>query len=166
MQFYRRNLPHVQKDFTPHFITFVTKFRWMLPDCARDITLRSCCHDHRKKYELYVAVVMPDHVHLILTPLINEQTREVFSLMGILRDIKGASARAINQRLGRHGVVWQEESFDHVLRSSEGLDAKVNYILRNPVRRGFVADWRNYRWLWQRDDQPKAETNIVMPQNV
>jgi hypothetical protein len=32
MQFYRRNLPHLQRDFKPHFITFVTKFRWVLPD--------------------------------------------------------------------------------------------------------------------------------------
>ena len=61
---------------------------------------------------------------MILTPLINERKREIFSLIEIMRGIKGASARAINECLGRHGPVWQEESFDHVLRSSEGLDAK------------------------------------------
>ena len=55
MEFYRRNLPHLQKDFTPHFITFVTKFRWILPPSARDIVLSCCSHDHRKNYELYVA---------------------------------------------------------------------------------------------------------------
>jgi REP element-mobilizing transposase RayT len=124
MQFYWRNLPHLQRDFKPQFITSVTRSRWILPDCARDLVLASCCHDHRRKYELYVAIVMPDHVHMILTPLINERKREIFSLIEIMRGIKGASARAINECLGRHGPVWQEESFDHVLRSSEGLDAK------------------------------------------
>jgi REP element-mobilizing transposase RayT len=138
MYFYRRNLPHLQGDFKPHLITFVTKFRWVLPEWARDIVLLSCCHDHRRQYELYVAVVMPDHVHLILTPLIDERRSQVFSLIEIMRGIKGASGREINRRVGRHGAVWQEESFDHVLRCSEGLDAKVEYVLQNPVRKGLV----------------------------
>jgi REP element-mobilizing transposase RayT len=154
VQFYRRNLPHLQKDFTPHFITCVTKFRWILPPVAREIVLASCLHDHRRRYELYVCVVMPDHVHMILTPQIDEERREVISLVRIMQSVKAASARAINQELKRTGTVWQEESFDHVLRSSEGLDAKVEYVLQNPVRKGLVADWREYRWAWQRQDQP------------
>ncbi len=142
MQFYRRNLPHLQKDFTPHFITFVTKFRWILPPLARDIVLSSCCHGHRFNYELYVVVVMPDHVHLVLRPLIDQQRHEIHSLIQIMRTIKSASAHLINHPLRRNGTVWQEESFDHVLRSSEGLDAKVEYVLQNPVRKGIVKDWR------------------------
>ena len=155
MQFYRRNLRHLQRDFKPHFITFVTKFRWTLPEWARDIVLSCCSHDHQKKYELHVAVAMPDHVHiiltLILTPLIDGRRSQIFSLIEIMRGIKGASGRRINQRTGMHGAVWQEESFDHVLRCSEGLDAKVEYVLQNPVRKGLVADWRQYRWAWRRN---------------
>jgi REP element-mobilizing transposase RayT len=150
--FYRRNLPHLQRDYKPHFITFVTKLRWTLPEWARDIVLASCRHDHGIKYELHVAVVMPDHVHLILTPLTDEVRREVFSLMEIMRAIKGASAHLINRQLSKHGAVWQEESFDRVLRSSESLDAKVDYVLQNPVRKGLVDDWRKYRWLWHKPD--------------
>jgi hypothetical protein len=74
-----------------------------------------------------------------------------------MQAIKGASGRSINHRLRRHGPVWQEESFDHVLRSSEGLDAKVAYVLQNPVRQGLVSAWRDYRWTWQRPDRPIAE---------
>jgi len=166
VQFYRRNLPHLQKDFTPHFITFITKFRWILPPTARDIVLSCCCHHHRKRYELYVAVVMPDHVHLILTPLIDEQRQEIFSLVKIAQTIKGASARAINQQLRRSGAVWQEESFDHVLRSSEGLDAKVDYVLQNPVRTGLVKDWGDYRWSWKRKDQAAAKMTRKSSQSV
>ena len=160
MQFYWRNLPHLQRDFKPQFITSVTRSHWILPDCARDLVLASCCHDHRRKYELYVAIVMPDHVHLILTPLINERKREIFSLIEIMRGIKGASARAINECLGRHGPVWQEESFDHVLRSSEGLDAKIDYVLQNPVRKALVSNWREYRWAWQRPDREAAQLRV------
>ena len=159
MQFYRRNLPHLQRDFKPHFITFVTKFRWILPDWARELALRSCLYDHRKRYELDVAVVMPDHVHIILTPLIDEKRHEMVSL-DIMRALKGSSGRAINQRRGWHGPVWQEESFDHVLRASENLDAKIDYVLQNPVRKGLVRDWRQYAGGWQRSAQAVATMTV------
>jgi REP element-mobilizing transposase RayT len=163
VQPYRRNLPHIQKDFTPHFITFCTKSRWILPPEAREITIQSCFHDHRACYELYVAVVMPDHVHLILTPLIDKRRFEIVSLIKIMQAIKGVSARSINQALSRKGPVWQEESFDHVLRSSEGLDAKVEYILQNRVRKGLVQAWRDYRWCWKREQKPRAEMSLTLP---
>jgi len=149
VQFYRRNLPHMQRDATPHFITFNTKFREILPDWARDIVLGCCIHDHEKRYRLRVAVVMPDHVHMILTPLSDDSQRSVTSLVEIMKALKGSSAHAINHRSGSHSAIWQEESFDRVVRSSENLDAKVAYILSNPVRKGLVNDWREYRWLWQ-----------------
>ena len=72
------------------------------------------------------------------------------SLAKIMDGIKGASAHKVNEFLERKGRVWQTESFDHVLRSSEGLDDKIQYALENPVRRGLVADWADYRWLWRK----------------
>ena len=139
MQFYRRNLPHMQRDYAPHFVTFCTKFRLILPDWARDIILGCCIHDHERKYRLRVAVVMPDHVHAILTPMTDEDQRTIISLAEIMKAIKSASAHMINRHVGNHGAIWQEESFDRVVRSSESLDAKVAYILQNPVRKALVA---------------------------
>ena len=49
MSFYRRNLPHLQRDYKPHFITFVTKHRRVLPDWARQIVLDCCLRDHNEK---------------------------------------------------------------------------------------------------------------------
>jgi len=162
--FYRRNLPHLQRDYKPHFITFVTKFRWTLSDPARDITLACCLHDHETKYRLHAVVVMPDHVHIILTPLTDETRRLIVSLVEIMKAIKGASAHAINRRLCRHGAIWQEESFDRVLRSSDNLDAKIDYVLQNPVRAGLVQDWRKYPWLWRRPLQnPYAPPEKQLP---
>ena len=46
------------------------------------------------------------------------------------------------------GPVWEEESFDHVLRSDESLKEKCEYIRQNPVRRGLVKNPEDYRWLW------------------
>ena len=80
---YRRNLPHIEKDDRPHFITFDTYQRWHLPPLARDIALRHCLHDNGSKMQLHVAVIMPDHVHLIFTPLRSE-TNETYSFEEIV----------------------------------------------------------------------------------
>jgi REP element-mobilizing transposase RayT len=151
--FYRRNLPHLQRDNKPHFLTFCTHQRWVLPETARDVVLECCLHDNATKIDIAAVVVMPDHVHMIFTPLVNELASEVYSLGEIMDAIKGASAHKINRQIGRTGKVWQTESFDHVLRSSENLDEKVQYILDNTVRKGLALAWREYRWLWYRESQ-------------
>jgi REP element-mobilizing transposase RayT len=146
--FYRRQLPHLQVDDRQHFVTFCTDRRWILPQCVRSIVLDCCLHDNGTKYDLRVAVVMPDHVHIIFAPLVDHEAIEVYSLARIMDAVKGASAHKINSALGRRGRVWQPESFDHVLRSSESLDAKVRYLIENPVRKGLVQEWDQYPWLW------------------
>jgi hypothetical protein len=93
-------------------------------------------------------------VHLVFTPLIDAKKNEIHSLAEIMRAIKGASAPLINCALGRTGRVWQTESFDRVLRSSETLDAKIAYILENPVRKGLVGRCSDYPWIWVRRENP------------
>src|SRR3989442_8138578 len=68
----------------------------------------------------------------------------------VAKAIKGTSAHSINRKLHSHEAVWQEESFDHVLRSSESLDAKIDYVLQNPVRKGLVRIAREYPWSWRK----------------
>ena len=80
---------------------------------------------------------MPDHVHLLLTPLRDEKTWP-FGLPAILKLLKGTSARSINKLLDSSGPVWQEESFDHIPRTQEAFEAKLEYIRQNPVRRGLA----------------------------
>jgi REP element-mobilizing transposase RayT len=152
VSFYRRNLPHYQRDYKPHFVTFVTKDRHPLPTWARDIVLHSCLYGHDKKFNLRVVVVMPDHAHLIITPATDVEGKRIYPLHEIMRVIKSHSARLINEHFGKQsghaGRIWQQESFDHVLRSSESLDAKVAYILANPVRAGLVNVQEDYPWSW------------------
>jgi REP element-mobilizing transposase RayT len=144
---YRRNLPHIQAGEKPIFITFCTHARWVLPESVRALVLRHSLHDHGRKYWLHVAVVMPDHVHMILSPY-RDVAGCAFGLPEILHGIKSASAHAVNKALGRKGRVWQEESFDHILRSSESLAGKAEYICNNPVRKGLVRSAGEWPWLW------------------
>ena len=82
-----------------------------------------------------------------------KKEQRTWAMPDILDAVKGASAHLINKNLSRHGPVWQQESFDHVLRSSESLDAKIQYVLDNPVRRGLVANYVEYRWLWHQEPE-------------
>ena len=144
---YRRRLPHYQKADRVLFVTFCTLNREPLSYEARDVVLRHCIHDHGKRFLLHAAVVMPEHLHLMLTPL-RDENGWPYSLASILKLIKGTSARDVNRLVGRCGPVWQEESFDHVLRGNESFAKKVEYIRENPVRRGLVAKPEDYRWLF------------------
>ncbi len=144
---YRRKLPHYQKPGRAIFVTFCKLGREPFPAAARTVVLQHCLHDHGKRIHLYIAVVMPDHVHLLLTPLQDEQGWP-YALPAILKVIKGVSARSVNQLLGCSGPVWQEESFDHVLGSTGSFAEKLEYIRQNPVRRGLVQRPEDYPWLW------------------
>jgi hypothetical protein len=73
-------------------------------------------------------------------------------LIDLLQCLKSATAHRINKLLGRAGPLWEEESFDHVLRSDESLKEKCDYIRQNPVEAGLVQRPEDYRWLWMNPD--------------
>ena len=102
---------------------------------------------------------MPDHVHLLLTPLADEQGWP-YALPRILKLLKGTSARSVNKLMGSAGPVWQEESFDHVLRSQESLGEKLEYLRQNPVRRGLATKPEDYPWLWVEQTTCGADTLV------
>jgi REP element-mobilizing transposase RayT len=159
---YRRRLPHLQKADAAVFVTFCTGGRRVLPEGARDLVLEHCLRECGAadvarapspakslppRIHLYAAVVMPDHVHLLLSPL-RDENGWPFPLVNVLQCLKGATAHRINKLLHSSGPVWEEESFDHVLRSHEGLKNKCEYIRQNPVEAGLVRRPQDYRWLW------------------
>jgi REP element-mobilizing transposase RayT len=143
---YRRHLPHYQKDNKAIFVTFCTHHRWVLPDLARDLALKACTWGNGKRFNLFGAIVMPDHVHLVLAPLYEADS--AYCIAEIMQGIKSSSAHQINRLLNRVGQVWQRESFDHVLRREEGIAAKVEYIIQNPVRAGLANAVAEYKWIW------------------
>ena len=61
---------------------------------------------HEEKYRLHSFVIMPNHVHVLVTLF------EGQSLSKITQSWKGASARYLNLKRGKSGTVWQKESWD------------------------------------------------------
>jgi len=155
MIFYRRNLPHIEKDEATYFITFSTRNHFVLPSEARSIVLEHCLFEDGRRVHLHAAVIMPDHVHLLLTPLHNERD-EPYTLAQIMNSIKGASAHNVNKFLGRKGSLWHAESFDRIMRSGDQLGEKILYIVENPIAAGLSKYPDEYRWCWRESAQPRV----------
>jgi len=91
-----------------------------------------------QRYLLAAWCIMPNHVHVIFSPLPPHTVSE------ILKSWKGSTARRVNQLLHQTGSFWEPESFDHLIRSPQHFDQFVQYIHQNPVKAGLCAkpeDW-------------------------
>jgi putative transposase len=90
-------------------------------------------------YELHAWVVMPNHVHLLLTPFV--------TISRFMNSLKTASATRANALLKRTGQpFWQEESFDRVVRDDAEFRRTLQYIETNPVVAGLADSPERYRW--------------------
>jgi len=94
-------------------------------------------HFHGQRYRLLAWCVMPNHVHILFSPL-REHT-----LDAILHSWKSYSAHQANTLLARTGPFWQREYFDHLVRNESSLRKITQYIRDNPKRAGLV----NWPWV-------------------
>jgi len=151
--YYKRRLPHFERPWAKYMVTFTTREHRQLSSAERDITLQTILHDAGKKYELFAACVMPDHVHLLLEPQVetnDARGKPVFyTLSDILQTLKSVSSHRINKAAGVKGQrVWENESFDRLIRSEHDLEEKFHYICRNPWDAAVATPDEDYQWLW------------------
>ena len=136
----RRRLPHWTLEGETYFVTFRLAARQLGPEevvLVRDRIVAGAA----RHYDLQAALVMPDHVHLLLCP------RAGVSLSRVMKGIKGVTARRLNQRWGSRGKVWQEESFDRIVRDQAEFDEKLRYMFGNPLKAGLTDDpWMYPGW--------------------
>jgi len=145
----RHHLPHWQMGGSIYFVTFRSRCG-DLPESARRIVVQTLLHNHTKRYDLLLAVVMPDHVHILLCP--RQKTPGIwFDLGEIMKGIKGTSARKINKLMGRKGSIWAEESCDRMIRSEDEYIEKWKYMEHNPVKSGLANDPREYEFIVRPD---------------
>ena len=173
MRDYRRKLPHWQPDDVCFFVTW--RLSGTLPlqkrvtsDCSRgrafvvaDQALDQASSgptwlrdprianivvkalqvgaEERELFSLFAWTIMPNHVHLLMRPKV--------PLPVLMRWLKGSTARKANLLLGRSGEsFWQDESYDHWVRSQREFDRISAYIERNPVKAGFVRSPDLWPW--------------------
>jgi REP element-mobilizing transposase RayT len=96
-------------------------------------------HGSLVDYDLHAWVIMPNHVHLLVTPHTPAST--------FLRRLKGYSARQANQVLRLTGQpFWQDESYDHAVRTGEEFRRIERYIVTNAVNAGLAQSIEAFPW--------------------
>jgi putative transposase len=159
----RKRIKHYHEPGDLHELTFscyrqhplLTNDDWR---CRLARSLDHACVEER--FELAAFVYMPDHVHLIVTPLEAEPDIDRF-LARIKRPVAGEVREILERRptplLKKLTVVerpgktcfrfWQEgPGFDRNLYSREAIQNALDYIHNNPVRRGLCE--RAVDWPW------------------
>jgi len=101
-------------------------------------------HFDRQRYDLFAFVVMNDHVHVLVQP------RADSPLESILHSWKSFTARDFQRHRGRFGAVWQDESFDRIVRDENEFWQKIEYIQGNAAKRWAEFRDRAYPWTWLR----------------
>lgn len=93
------------------------------------------------RYDLHAWTVMPNHVHVVVTPLAEH------TLSGILHSWKSFTALRANRHLGRAGQpFWQTESYDGLIRDEKHLARACDYTERNPVAAGLCEQPEDWPW--------------------
>lgn len=94
----------------------------------------------RQRCRVFVYCLMPDHLHLLVSPC-----EEGVSALQFVDRFKG---RATNEswKCGWKGKLWQPRHYDHVVRGDEDLGAIAVYVMQNPVRKGLVECPEEWPW--------------------
>ena len=140
---YTRRLPHWRAEGAVYFVTWCMDRG--VPDldgAERDQVLRSLRHFAGVRYDLYAAVVMNDHVHVLVRP------RPGFALERIVHAWKSYTSRRFQHR---KGGVWQPEHWDRIIRTDRELEEMLQYIANNPFTRWPEID--SYPWIWLSDNE-------------
>jgi putative transposase len=99
----------------------------------------------RRRFQMrvYGYVVMPEHVHL----LVSEPDGEMLSrAVQMLKSRVSIQARKEHKRAAGEMPFWQTRYFDHNVRNYEGFVTQLRYIHRNPVKRGLCAAPEDWPW--------------------
>ena len=120
---------------------FVTSQTWQRrtlfqqPQYAQ-LLVQTLFHYRGSAYQLHEFVIMPDHFHVLMTP--------VTSLERAVQFIKGGFSYRAKADLGSKAEIWQRSFTDHRIRNAEDYAKHVHYIHFNPVRRRLCVSPKEY----------------------
>jgi REP element-mobilizing transposase RayT len=122
-----------------------------MPEIAK-LVMDAIHYRDQRTYQLHSFVVMPNHVHLLMTPL--------EAVSKVMQSLKRFTAREGNRMLGLTGQpFWQDESYDRLVRNDTEFERIVHYIERNPVTAGLAPTPGEFRWSSARpiDNRPQVD---------
>jgi putative DNA methylase len=134
---------------------------WLRDPHIAELVEQSLLHFDGERYALHAWCVMPNHVHVLVTPLHGN------SLSSILHGWKSFTAKEANRRLGREGPFWMEEYFDRAIRDENHFRRVVEYIGNNPVKAGLCPEPSAWRWssAWEGGRPARHDSRAGRPRS-
>ena len=147
-----------------YFVTFETwqRTRFFVVESYARLFLKTLYGYKRQgKFQLHAFVLMPEHVHLLLTPASD------ITIERAIQFIKGGYSHAFGLEFNQKKEIWQRGFTDHRIRDAEDFERHREYIHQNPVKRGLVEHASGYRYCsaypgFKLDERtPAAEAALV-----
>jgi REP element-mobilizing transposase RayT len=140
-----------------YFVTTATYRRRPLfadPGLCRVLEGNLKFYRDRMKFGLHGYVIMPDHVHLMITP------RQPATISDVMRNFKSYAAKEVRHVLAAPGPVWQSRFHDRVIRGEDQFHSALDYIHLNPVKARLVQSAISYEFsscrFWEEGTGPIA----------
>lgn len=136
-------LTHRTSPASTYFVTTKTwgnRALFRVAEVAQIVTHRILACREKGAYLLHEFVVMPDHLHLLLTPAATVSLEKAMQL------IKGGSSHEIHQQRDNRLEIWHPGFHDWTIRDGTDYQSKREYIWMNPVRAGLVE--RTEEWAY------------------
>jgi len=118
--------------------------------------LQHACDKHACKLHAYV--LMTNHVHLLITPLVEESIGKAMQMLGRYY------VQYFNNAYQRTGTLWEGRYKATLVDSESYLLTCMRYIELNPVRAGMVAHPSEYPWSSYRSNALGQANELVAPQ--
>ena len=145
-----RRLERIWVDWPIYFITTCTVERRAILACKEiaEILIDEWRNAHQRHgWAIGRYVIMPDHAHFFCRAELDAKTLPLF-----MQKWKQWTSKRAMRELKLDASLWQEEFFDHLLRSGESYSQKWDYVKENPARAGLVD--RSDEWPWQGEIEP------------
>ncbi len=152
-------MPTLRQSLATYALTIVTWQRRRILQTDRNASLAIATLFHHRDaghFSLHAFVVMPDHLHVLVTPAIDQATARCAQL------IKGATSHAIGRPSA--GKLWQDGYFDHRIRSLEDFGHQKSYIANNPTRADFPHVHTHPYYVERLDGLPPQFSPLTVPE--
>ncbi len=130
---------HIHKEYTCLFRERIEQWLdagygscLLQEEAARKIMVTALHHFDGVRYRLGSYAIAGNHVHALVLPL------GTLTLSGILHSWKSFTSNRINEQMGRRGSLWQDESYDRLVRDADELHGFEEYIAAHAHNGHFV----------------------------
>lgn len=113
---------------------------WLSDPAVAEMVQNALLFFDDKRYHLSAWVIMPNHVHALITPLSG------WLLSDILHSWKSFTAKEANRLLRRKGHFWYPDYFDRYIRDEKHFAAVVEYFENNPIGARLCEKPEDYLW--------------------